>query len=378
MVFSDYTFVLYFWKMEIKEITNYLESIAPLNYQESYDNTGLLVGDVNTKVNTALITLDCTEEVVDEAIEKDCHLIIAHHPIIFSGLKKLNGSNYVERTVIKAIKNDIAIYAIHTNLDNIEKGVNFKIAEKLGVKNCKILSPKKDLLRQLAVYCPISDAKNVSNTLFEAGAGDIGNYDECSFSSEGEGTYRANEGCDPHIGNIGERHSETEEKIEVIFPKHKQNAIISAMKQVHPYEEVAYQIYILDNIYENVGSGIVGQLTKEIDAKKFLEMLKSNMKTDCVRHSKLVKNQIKTVAICGGSGSFLLSKAICAKADIFITADFKYHEFFDAENEIIIADIGHFESEQFTKELIYDLLSKNFSKFAIRLSKVNTNPINYF
>ena len=364
--------------MKIKEITNYLESVAPLHYQESYDNAGLLVGDANREIDAALITLDCTEEIVEEAIENNCNLIIAHHPIIFSGLKKITGQNYVERTIIKAIKNNIAIYAIHTNLDNIKTGVSAKIAEILGVENCKILSPKKDLLRQLAVYCPVSDTGKVKEALFQAGAGDIGNYDECSFSAKGEGTFRANEGCDPHIGNIGERHTEKEEKIEVIFPKYKENTIISALKQAHPYEQVAYQIYILDNIYENVGAGIVGELAQKVDTNRFLEMLKTKMQTDCIRHTKLVKNQIKRVAICGGSGSFLLSNAICEKADIFITADFKYHEFFDGENDIIIADIGHFESEQFTKDLIYDLLSKKFSKFAVRLSKVNTNPINYF
>ena len=364
--------------MKIKEITNYLESVAPLHYQESYDNAGLLVGDTNREIDAALITLDCTEEVVEEAIENNYNLIIAHHPIIFSGLKKITGHNYVERTIIKAIKNDIAIYAIHTNLDNIKTGVSAKIAEILGVENCKILSPKKDLLRQLAVYCPVSDTEKVKEALFQAGAGDIGNYDECSFSAKGEGTFRANEGCDPHIGNIGERHTEKEEKIEVIFPKYKENTIISALKQAHPYEQVAYQIYILDNIHENVGAGIVGELAQKVDANRFLEMLKTKMQTDCIRHTNLVKNQIKRVAICGGSGSFLLSNAICEKADIFITADFKYHEFFDGENDIIIADIGHFESEQFTKDLIYDLLSKKFSKFAVRLSKVNTNPINYF
>ncbi|MBC8265707.1 MAG: Nif3-like dinuclear metal center hexameric protein [Flavobacteriales bacterium] len=363
--------------MNIKEVTNFLESYAPLQYQESYDNCGLIVGDAKAKVKGALITLDCTEVIIDEAIATECNLVIAHHPIVFGGLKKLNGSNYIERTVIKAIKNDIAIYAIHTNLDNVHNGVSAKIAEKIGLENSKVLAPKKDLLRQLAVYCPTSDVEKVKTVLFQAGAGAIGNYDECSFSAKGEGTFRANEGCDPHIGNIGERHREKEEKIEVIFPKYKENAIISALKSEHPYEEVAYQIYILDNIYNNVGAGIVGDLPNKVDANQFLEILKSNMKTDCIRHTKLVKNQIKRVAICGGSGSFLLSNAICEKADVFITSDFKYHEFFDAENDIIIADIGHFESEQFTKDLIYDLLSKKFSKFAVRLSKVNTNPINY-
>ncbi len=363
--------------MKIKEITNYLESIAPLHFQESYDNSGLIVGDENTETSGVIITLDCTEEVVNEAIEKKCNLIIAHHPIIFNGLKQLNGKNHMERTVIKAIKNDIAIYAIHTNLDNVKTGVSAKIADILGVKNHKILSPKKDLLRKLVTYCPLSNAEKVKSALFHAGAGNIGNYDECSFSSIGEGTFRANEGSNPHCGAIGKRHTEKEERIEVIFPKHLESSIISAMKLSHSYEEVSYQIYILDNVYENIGSGVVGELVEEIDAIKFLEQLKTKMKTDCIRHTNIVKNRIKRVAICGGSGSFLLKDAISTEADIFITSDFKYHDFFATDNNIIIADIGHYESEQFTKDLIYDLLSKNFTKFAVRLSKVNTNPIKY-
>ena len=364
--------------MKLRDICNKLEEWAPLAYQESYDNSGLIVGDPETDVKGVLVSLDCLEHVVDEAISRDCNVVVSHHPIVFSGLKRLTGKNYVERTILKAIKNNISLYAIHTNLDNVVNGVSAKIAEKLGVENCKILSPKKDLLRQLAVYCPSSDAEKVRNELFKAGAGDIGNYDECSFTSIGEGTFRANEGCKPHLGEVGERHQEKEEKIEVIFPKHKEQSIISAMKDAHPYEEVAYQIYILDNVYENVGSGVVGKLSKSMASVAFLELLKSTMKTDCVRYSKLVKNKIETVAICGGSGSFLLSNAKRAKADILITADFKYHDFFDAEDDIIIADIGHYESEQFTKDLIYDLLTKKFSKFAVQLSKVNTNPIKYF
>ena len=363
--------------MKIKEVISYLENIVPLAYQESYDNCGLIVGDENAVINAVLITLDCTELIVDEAIENGCNFIIAHHPIIFNGLKKINGSNYIERTIIKAIKNNIAIYAMHTNLDNASNGVSANIAERLGVKNCTILGPKKDFLRQLVVYCPISHAEKLRNTLFNSGAGTIGNYNECSFTSIGKGTFRANEGCSPYVGELGKRHIEKEEKIEVIFPKYIEKELLSAMKSVHPYEDIAYQIYILDNAYENVGSGVVGQLTKAMDVEAFLEMLKRNMKTDCIRYTNLVKNQIKTVAICGGSGSFLLASAKRAKADIFITADFKYHEFFDADNELIIADIGHYESEQFTKELIYDLLTKNFAKFAVRLSKVNTNPIKY-
>ena len=363
--------------MNIKQITNFLESYAPLEYQESYDNCGLIIGDANAEVKGALITLDCTEAIIDEAIATGCNLVIAHHPIIFSGLKKLNGSNYIERTVIKAIKNDIAIYAIHTNLDNVHNGVSAKIAEKLGLENCKVLAPKSDLLRQLVVYCPTINAKTLKTALFEAGAGTIGDYDQCSFTLVGKGTFRANENCTPFVGEIGENHTENEDRIEVIYPKFKERAILDAMEVAHPYEQVAHQIYVLDNKHQLVGSGIIGELNVAVEAPVFLKNLKLYMQTDCVRHTPLVKQEIKTVAVCGGSSSFLLKNAIAAKADIFITADFKYHEFFDAENKIVIADIGHYESEQFTKDLIYDLLVKNFTKFAVRLSKVNTNPIKY-
>ena len=363
--------------MKIKEITDFLEDYAPLYYQESYDNSGLIVGDENTKVKGALITLDCTEDVIDEAIAENCNLVITHHPIIFTGLKKLNGSNYIQRTVIKAIKNEIAIYAIHTNLDNVYNGVSAKIAEKLGLENCRVLAPKSDLLRQLVVYCPTKNAEELKTALFENGAGTIGNYDQCSFTSVGRGTFSANENCNPFVGKIGELNTENEDRIEVIYPKYKEKAILNAMKMAHPYEQVAHQIYVLGNKHQLVGPGIVGELKKAVKTKTFLQHIKSNMKTECVRYSSLVRKEVKCVAVCGGSGSFLLNNAKAVGADIFITADFKYHEFLDAENDIVIADIGHYESEQFTKDLIYDLLTKNFTKFAVRLSKVNTNPIKY-
>jgi len=363
--------------MKIKEITNFLEGYAPLDYQESYDNSGLIVGDTNAEVKGALITLDCTEDIIDEAIARNCNLVIAHHPIIFAGLKKLNGSNYIQRTVIKAIKNDIAIYAIHTNLDNVHNGVSAKIAEKLGLENCRVLAPKSDLLRQLVVYCPTKNTEELKTALFKNGAGTIGDYDQCSFTSVGMGTFSANENCNPFVGEIGELHNENEDRIEVIYPKHKEKSILNTIKMTHPYEQIAHQIYVLENKHQLAGSGIVGELKKAVKTESFLQHIKTNMQTDCVRYSSIVKKEIKRVAICGGSGSFLLQNAKAVGADIFITADFKYHEFFDAENDIVIADIGHYESEQFTKDLIYDLLTKNFTKFAVRLSKVNTNPIKY-
>ena len=363
--------------MKIKEITQFLEEIAPLSYQENYDNSGLIVGDENAEVSSVLICLDSVEEVIDEAIENNCNLIIAHHPIVFSSLKKLNGKNHIERTIIKSIQNNIAIYAIHTNLDNVKGGVSSQIANTLGLKNQKILAPKKDLLRKLEVYVPKNYADQLQNALFLAGAGEIGDYKNCSFQTEGIGTFLPSKHANPFIGESGKQERVDEVKIEVVFTKDIEKRLILEMEKVHPYDEIPYQIYILDNIFLDVGSGIVGELEKEISSSVFLKKVKILMKTDCIRYTKLVRKTIKKVAVCGGSGSFLLNNAKSVGADIFITADFKYHEFFNAENDIIIADIGHYESEQFTKELIYDLLINNFSKFAVRLSKVNTNPINY-
>ena len=363
--------------MKIKEITQFLEKIAPLNYQESYDNSGLIVGNRENEVTSVLVCLDCTEVVVDEAIENGCNLIIAHHPIIFSGIMKLTEKNHVERTIIKAIKNDISIYAIHTNLDNVIGGVNSKIADLLDLQNQEILSPRKDLLRKLVVYVPKENAEELKESLFNVGAGKIGNYKNCSFQTYGEGSFLPLAKAIPTIGEIGTQETVEELKIELVFPKDIENSLINKMKKTHPYEEVSYQIYTIENALQDVGSGIVGELDHEISTLEFLNKLKSVMKTDCIRYTKIVKDTIKRVAICGGSGSFLLNKAKLVHSDIFISADFKYHEFFNADDDIIIADIGHYESEQFTKDLIYDLLINNFSKFAVLLSKANTNPINY-
>jgi len=362
--------------MKIREITSIIEDFAPLSYQESYDNAGLIVGNNEDDVNGVLICLDSTEEIIDEAIAKNCNLIIAHHPIVFSGIKKLNGKNYIERTIIKAIKNNIAIYAAHTNLDNATNGVSFKMAEKIGLKNCKVLSPNKNTLSKLVTFCPTDKANEVRQAMFNAGAGSIGNYDECSFNADGTGTFRAKKNTNPTVGNIGEQHHEKEVKIETIVENHQINNVVKALIDAHPYEEVAYDIYPLKNALNTVGSGIIGEL-KEEKSLSFLKRLKTNLKTDCIRHTKLTSKTIKTVALCGGSGSFLLSNAIAQKADIFITGDFKYHQFFDAEDKIIIADVGHYESEQFTNELFYDILSKKITNFAIHLSEINTNPINY-
>jgi len=363
--------------MKLKEITDCLENFAPLAYQESYDNSGLICGNYNMEITAALICIDSTEEVIDEAITKGCNLVIAHHPIVFSGMKKFNAKNYVERTIIKAIKNDIAIYAAHTNLDNVYNGVSAKIAEKLGLSNCSVLLPKSNLLKKLIVFCPEEAAERVRTALFSVGAGNIGNYDECSFNSKGTGTFRAGKRSNPHVGEIGKQHHEKEVKIETIYPAFIESRLLKALFISHPYEEVAYDIIPLANENNRIGSGVLGELSEEMDSMEFLHYLKKKMTADGIRYTSLTPKKIRKVALCGGSGSFLLEEAIKRGADIFVTADFKYHQFFDAEKRIIIADIGHYESEQYTVELFYEILKKNFNTFALLISSINTNPINY-
>ncbi len=362
--------------MKLKELSAFLESVAPLSYQESYDNSGLIHGNPEAEISSALISLDCTEAVVDEAIRLGIQLIISHHPIVFKGLKKFNAKTYVERVVMKAIKHDIALYAIHTNFDSVGNGVNAKICEKLGVKNCQILAPKEGLLKKLVTYCPISHADKVRAALFEAGAGAIGNYSECSFNAEGYGTFKAGVGADPYVGEIGEQHRENELRIETVYPLVAERKVLIALLQTHPYEEVAYDLYNLTNEFQ-VGSGMVGNLPQDMDELEFLYMLKDVLDAKVVRHTALRGRKVRRVAVCGGSGSFLLKNAIAAGADIFVTADFKYHEFFDAEGKIVISDVGHFESEQFTAELLFEIITKKFPNFALRLTSIDTNPINY-
>jgi dinuclear metal center YbgI/SA1388 family protein len=364
--------------MKLAEITNFLETIAPLNYQEDYDNSGLIVGNHADEVHAALIALDCTEQIVDEAIAKNCNLIITHHPIVFKGLKRFNGKTYVERVVQKAIKNNIALYAIHTNLDHVANGVSGEICKRLGISNGKILAPKSNLLKKLVTFCPTEQATTLRNALFAAGAGNIGAYSECSFNNEGLGTFKAGDNTNPFVGEVGVQHHESEMRIETVFKVQDERKVLLALLENHPYEEVAYDIYTLNNKLDQVGAGMVGWLEEEMDSTDFLRHVKEKMQATVIRHTALFPKKIKKVAVCGGSGSFLLKDAIAAGADAFITADFKYHEFFDAENKLIICDIGHYESEQFTSNLLIDNIQEKFPNFAIRLTEHNTNPINYF
>jgi dinuclear metal center YbgI/SA1388 family protein len=364
--------------MIIQDVINHLEELAPLAYAEDFDNVGLLVGDKNTEVTGILVTLDTLETVIDEAIEKKCNLIVSFHPIIFKGLKKLTGKTYVERVVMKAIKNDIAIYSTHTALDNAFLGVNNMICNQLNLKNKHILIPQSETIKKLTTYVPKNEAEQLRTALFNSGAGSIGNYSNCSFNVEGYGTFKGNENTNPTKGKKGDLHTEQETKISITFPKHLESQIINTLFKSHSYEEVAYEITTLENKNQQIGMGMLGELEEPMDEIAFLNYLKDKMNTECIRHSALLNKKIKKVAVLGGSGSFAIEAAKAADADVFITADLKYHDFFSAENKLLLADIGHYESEQFTKNGLIAHLTKKITNFAIILSNTNTNPVKYF
>jgi dinuclear metal center YbgI/SA1388 family protein len=362
-----------------KQVTEALAQWAPPLYQEDYDNAGLMVGHPATVVKGILLTLDITTQVIDEALLKGCNLIVAHHPIVFKGLKKLNGSNYVEEVVIKAIQNNVGLYAIHTNLDNMLHGVNAKIAEKIGLEQVRILSPKTNTLCKLTTFVPLDYTQQVLKALGEAGAGQIGAYQHCSFRTEGTGTFQPLAQANPFIGQAGGALEEVREnRLEVIFPRHLEHQVMQALRQAHPYEEIAYYLYHLANANQEIGSGAIGELPEAMPIHDFFAHLKTTMRAQVIRHTAEVKAKVKTIALCGGSGSFLLREAIRQKADVYVSADFKYHEFFDADGKIIIADIGHYESEQFTAELIRAYLIQHFANLPLALSDIDTNPIRYW
>ena len=364
--------------MLIQDIIDSLEDFAPLHYAEGFDNVGLLTGSPQQKLTGILVTLDTPEEVVDEAISNNCNFILSFHPIIFSGLKRLTGTTYVERAVIKALKNDIAIYSIHTALDNYVKGVNNMICEKLDLINRKILVPQVGTIKKLVTFVPKAQAAVVREALFKAGAGSIGNYDHCSFNVNGNGSFRGNEDSNPVVGEKGETHFEEETQIGITFPKHVEKRVLKALFTTHPYEEVAYEITTLENLNQHIGIGMVGELKTPMQEEDFLKMVKETFNTGCIRHSELLQKPLKKIAVLGGSGSFAIENAKRTGADLFLTADLKYHDFFKAEKKLVLADVGHYESEQFTKNLLSSYLKKKFANFAVVLSNTDTNPIKYF
>ncbi|WP_018344916.1 Nif3-like dinuclear metal center hexameric protein [Cytophaga aurantiaca] len=362
----------------ILDLISYLEQYAPLAYQESYDNCGLLVGDKQQECTGVVVCLDVIEDVVDEAIAKGYNLIVAHHPVIFSGIKKITGANYVERIIIKAIQNNISIYAIHTNLDNLEDGVSGMLAKKLELKNTQILAPKKGTLSKLVTFVPVADTDKLLQGLFATGAGTIGNYSECSYTVTGTGSFKPNDQANPSIGQANTAEHVSENRIEIIYPNHLENKVVSALHAHHPYEVPAYDLVALGNATMHVGSGSIGELDEAMSTDAFLAYISKKLSLSCVRFTTSFKGEIKKVALCGGSGSFLLKNAIASKADVLITSDFKYHDFFDAEDRILVCDIGHYESEIHTKELLMSVLTKKFVNIAVVLSSIHTNPIGYY
>ena len=368
----------YLSRMKIKEIITAVEVFAAPELQEEWDNTGLLTGNEMEECSGVLCVLDVTAAVLEEAVRNGCNLIVAHHPIIFKGLKRITGKNYVEAILIEAIKKDLAIYAAHTSLDNVVLGVNGAIAEKLGLQNCTVLAPKEGVLRRLITFAPHDKAEAVQQAVFRAGAGHIGKYSECSFNSRGIGTFKAEAGADPYVGEIGKQHQEEETKIEIVFPAYLEQQVVNALVQAHPYEEAAYDIFAMKNVHYGMGSGIIGDLKTETTETDFLRQLQTIFKTPCIRHTGLTGNNVKKVAVCGGSGAFLIKQAVRQGAQFFVTADVKYHDFFDAEGRLVIADVGHYESEQYTVDLLHDLIVKKFPTFAVLKTRVNTNPVQYF
>ncbi|MEI7663919.1 MAG: Nif3-like dinuclear metal center hexameric protein, partial [Bacteroidota bacterium] len=364
--------------MKIADIGNYLESLSPLSFQEDYDNCGFLTGNPDWEFQKALLCLDLTEEVMMEAVNSKCNLVVSHHPFIFKGIKKLVPGRPETTILTLAIRNNIAVYAIHTNLDNTLHGLNARVFSRLGISNYKILSPRTGSLSKLVTFCPPEYAEAVRNALFEAGAGTIGNYDKCSYNLEGEGTFRASGLANPFVGEINKLHVEKELRIEMIMPEYLESRVVKALLAAHPYEEVAYDIYQLRNAGSNSGAGLIGELANPMGQSQFLAHLKKCLEIPVIRHSELLSSEIKSIALCTGSGSFLLSEALNSGADAFLTADLKYHDFFDAGKRMLLADIGHYESEQWVKEWLYDALIEKFPTFAFLISEVNTNPVHYF
>lgn len=364
--------------MKIKEILGIIEEVAPLHLQESYDNSGLIVGDEQAEVDKVLLCIDITEAVVQEAIDRGCGLILSHHPIVFHGLKRLTPTGYVERCVLMAIRNNVALAAMHTNLDNSNLGVNKMIADKIGVVQPQTLDPKAGLLRKIITFVPETHADVVRQAMFEAGGGHIGNYSSCSYTTEGLGSFKANADANPFVGTAGQLHFEPEQRIEMVVPYYQVQKVVKAMNEVHPYEEVAFDVVSIENNWPNVGAGMIGLLQKPMDEIEFLEHLREVFHVPVLRHSPFLKRKIEKVAFCGGSGAFLLPAAKSAKADAFVTADVKYHQFFDPDGALLMVDAGHFETEQFTKELMADILRKKSAKFAVLFSDVNTNAVGYY
>ncbi len=364
--------------MILNDLIRAIDAEAPFALQESYDNSGIQVGSPQQEIKRGLVCLDVTPEVMAEAVRKKCDVVISHHPLIFKGLTRLAGETPAEQVVIEAIRHGIAVVAVHTNLDNIRLGVNHLLGTRLGLQNLRVLQPVKSMLMKLVTFCPKDHAGKVRAAMFRAGAGHIGDYDCCSFGVEGKGSFRAGDDTSPFVGKVGELHYEAEERIETILPVYLKHAVVAAMKDSHPYEEVAYDLYPLDNEFDQAGAGMLGDLPEAMQTEAFLQMVKETLGTTCLKHSRTGHQMIRSVALCGGSGAFLLPAALQSGAQAFVTGDVKYHQFFDATGKVLLVDAGHFETEQFARELLHDIVKKKMINFALLVSEVDTNPVVYY
>ena len=363
--------------MKLHDIITTLESWAPLSYQDEWDNSGLMVGDPDMEISGILISLDTTVGVLQEAISNKCNLVVSHHPLIFNGLKNITPAIPEFSIIQTAIKKNIGVYAIHTNLDSKLESLNHFLGKKIGLENISILKPKTGYLKKLVTFCPVDNASNVKDALFEAGAGHIGEYDCCSYTGNGQGSFRASNEANPFVGEKDVIHQEDESRIEVIFPIHIEKRLIQALLESHPYEEVAYDIYPLTNLFPDLGAGIVGTLPEPVWDRDILLEVKELFGMKALRHTELLDKKISKIALCSGAGAFLIPEAKRQGVDLFLTADLKYHDFQASEGDLLLADIGHFESEHYVKEILHAILIEKFPTFAVLISERETNPINY-
>ncbi|MFN7279524.1 MAG: Nif3-like dinuclear metal center hexameric protein [bacterium] len=363
--------------MTIGEIINMLETVAPPSLQESWDNSGLLTGRSTTDCSGVLLALDVTDAVLSEAVSRGCNLVVAHHPMIFRGLKRIDEDEPTGRLTAFAIRHDLAVYAMHTNLDNIIGGVNGVLADRFGLTDRRVLQPMNGQLMKLVCMIPEGHLEAVSRAVFEAGAGRIGDYEDCGFTTSGIGTFTPMSGANPFIGAEGRPETVREHRFEVILPAWRQRPVLAAMRSAHPYEEVAFDLVKLENEWSGVGSGIIGRLPAPMTEAAFLEHVKAVTGLPVLRHSRLTGRPIQTLALCGGAGAFLIRRAVGVRADAYLTGDLKYHDFFEPDGRLLLADIGHYESEHSAVDLLYNILTKKNHTFAVLKSETDTNPVNY-
>ncbi len=358
----------------IGDLSSALESVAPSLYAESYDNVGLLVGRSEWKCEKVLVALDITEAVVQEAIEKGVQAIVAHHPVIFGGIQRLTGEDTAQRAIELAIKHSIALLACHTNLDAIEGGVSYRMAQAISLVNVRTLQPRSGLLWNLIVYVPAESAETLLEALWEAGAGKMGAYDECAFRSHGLGSFRPKEGAHPHNGVIGERAFADEIRLELLVPEGARKKVHQCMMEHHPYEEIAHSWLKHDGVHHSVGFGAIGQWDA-CDWPEAVRRIKTAFGVASFRHTMPIASDYRTVAVCGGAGADLLAQAKSQQAELFITSDITYHRYFGADDRLVFIDIGHWESEQHAMELLIDIVREKFPNFAVLKSETNTNPM---